>query len=238
MKNWRKGLSLLAVHFEVCWFPGFCVCVCVFCCFWCSYIGSIDECLTPVILISHTHCKPPENDDAKSRFLYELVSPICVCVCPCSYPCLFPSNLPCEPHSLASNRTLSFPWGCGCSSWLCNRHPYLCNLGKVSGSRSLPGPPGPHRSDSNPLGNLSSSPSVGIHHSTSWWNRCRVHCAGVSRCWALAGSSEIITWNEKAWSFILLSNPAAQFKNHCDLCIYIYLYLSIYICPQEDFSAV
>lgn len=161
-----------------------------------------------------------------------------VCVCPCPYPCSFPSNLPCKPHSLASNRTLSFPWGCGCSSWLCNRYPYLCNLGKVSGSRSLPGPPGPHRSDSNPLGNLSSSPSVGIHHSTSWWNRCRVHCAGVSHCWALAGSSEIITWNEKAWSFILLSNPAAQFKNHCDLCIYLSISFYIYLPPGRFFCCL
>lgn len=75
-----------------------------------------------------------------------------ICVCPCPYPCLFPSNLPCKPHSLASNRTLSFPWGCGCSSWLCNRHLYLCNLGKVSGSRSLPNPLGPHRNENQTPG--------------------------------------------------------------------------------------
>lgn len=113
---------------------------------------------------------------------------VCVCVC-VPNPYLFLSDLPCEPHSLASSHTLSFLEGRGCFSWLWNRHHHLCDLGKGSRSRSLPRPPGPHRSDSN---------SVGTHHLTSWWNRYHMHCAGVSHCWAPADLPEIITRNEKA----------------------------------------
>lgn len=95
-------------------------------------------------------------------------------------------------HNLTSGRTLSFGrWG-SCSTWLCDRHHYLCDLEEVS--RSLPSAPGPHRSDSKPLVDLRSSQSVEL---TTWPAITQVPRA-LQRWTFLLLSTRQLAWNYHA----------------------------------------